>query len=165
MATAGASLNPASKLSEELTGLNQLTFLNGIAKQTDLQDTISILQSLAAKTLHTLNFKASCNLREDSIDNTTSALSAFFSSIPGDRTDSERELETELFVAEKNRKYIKFPFQIYYVARSIPTVPYTHPDNPILVLLARLMTNKVCEIRNYNPNICCCCCLCLGSAS
>lgn len=149
MTTAGASLNPASKLSEELNGLTQLTFLNEIAKQTDLQDTISILQTLAAKTLHTVNFKASCHLREDIIDNTVEAMSAFFSSIPGDRTDSDRELETELFVAEKNRKYIKFPFQVHYVARAIPTVPYTHPDNPILVLLARLMTNKVCKITNF----------------
>ena len=152
MTTAGASLNPVSKLSEELNGLTQLTFLNEIAKQTNLQDTISILQTLAAGTLHTVNFKASCHLGENSIDNTVEALSAFFSSIPGDRTDSDRELETELFVAEKNRKYIKFPFQVYYVARAIPTVPYTHPDNPILVLLARLMTNKVCKIRNFIPN-------------
>ncbi|KAI6653586.1 Presequence protease, mitochondrial [Oopsacas minuta] len=143
MSTARSSLTPASRLSEELSGLSQLTFLIKLAKQSDLQETISMLQMLAAKTLHTVNFKAACNLREERVDDTIEALTAFFSSIPGDRTKSDKEFETESFMTQKKRIYIKFPFQVHYNARAIPTVPYSNPDNPILVLLARLMTNKV----------------------
>ena len=163
MSTAAASLSPASRLSEELNGLSQLTFLKEVAKKPDLQETVSILQTLAAKTLHTVNFKASCNLREERVDGTLQALSAFLSSIPGDRTDSEMELETESFVPQRRRKYIKFPFQVHYVARAVRTVPFTHPAQPSLVLLARLMTNKVSVPSDGSRRLLCGMCLCLGA--
>ena len=143
MAQAGSALNAASKLAEELSGLSQIAFLNELAKQTDLQETVSVLQTLAAKTLHAVNLKAACNLREEKVDETLGDLSAFFDAIPGDRTDSVREFETEAFVPTRQRLYTQFPFQVHFVARAIQTVPYNHPHQPILSLLARVMTNKV----------------------
>ena len=142
---AEAGLTPQGRLGEQIGGLTQVKLATSLASRSSsegLGDVISKLKAIQSLALsNNNNFRAALTCGADSVTDNESHLSNFLSSLPSSTTISPSSSPPSTY--PRNAKtFFPLPYQVYYSALSLPTIPYTSPDSAPLAILAQLLTHK-----------------------
>jgi Zn-dependent M16 (insulinase) family peptidase len=144
MKSAEAGLTTLGRLQEQVGGLSQTQLITSLAARPEsegLADVIAKLkdiQSLAFAGSNT--FRAALTCGTESVSANEASLHKFLSSLSRTEIDAELVQTPEL---ERNTKtFFPLPYQVYYGALVLPTVPYASPSSAPLAILAQLLTHK-----------------------
>jgi Zn-dependent M16 (insulinase) family peptidase len=140
--SAEAGLTWDAFLKEQVSGLSQVKLVTSLASRPEsdtFEDVISKLKQIQQIALAG-NLRAAITCDSDSVGANTSALSKFLSSIPSSSTTFPARKAPDL--ARNIKTFYPLPYQVYYGALALPTVPYTSPDNAPLQILSQLLTHK-----------------------
>ncbi|KAI9766752.1 MAG: Mitochondrial presequence protease [Candelina submexicana] len=141
---AESGLSELGQLNEEVSGLTQVRITASLAARPPsegLEDVISKLKSiqmLAISRSDLMRVAMTCGSESTSINEAN--LQAFLDKLRRDKihTLCRGPLEAE----RRNNTFIDLPFQVYYSAFALPTVPYAHPSSAALQILSQLLTHK-----------------------
>lgn len=140
---AEASLTPQGLLNEQTSGLTQVLYAASLAKRSPsegLRDIISKLkaiQRLAISDSSNLRTAVTCGLK--SASSNEAALQKFISALPTAPSVRSSKPGSTAFTT---KTFFPAPFQVYYSALAIPTVPYVHSDSAPLQILSQMLTHK-----------------------
>jgi presequence protease len=141
---AEAGLTPEGRLKEEIAGLSQVRLtakLAGRAPAEGLQDVIEELKTIqrfAISSGGTMRTAITCGT--ESISRNEEQLQQFLNSLPQETTTPATRAKT---ISPSNGKtFFPLPYQVYYTAHAIRTVPYTHLESASLQVLAQLLTHR-----------------------
>lgn len=140
---AEAQLTPQGLLNEQTSGLTQVLYSASLAKRSPtegLHDIISKLKTIQRFAISdSSNFRTAVTCGLKSASSNEAALQKFISSLP--TTASARSPQPDS-TAPTPKTFFPAPFQVYYSALAIPTVPYVHSDSAPLQILSQLLTHK-----------------------
>lgn len=139
---AEAGLTWDSWLREQVSGLTQVKLVTSLASRPEsdqLEDVISKLKSIQQIALAgDIRMAVTCD--SGSVADNSASLSKFLGSISTTPANSQKRQAPEF---ERNIKsFYPLPYQVYYGALAVPTVPYTSPDGAPLQILSQLLTHK-----------------------
>lgn len=140
---AEAPLTPQGLLNEQTSGLTQVLYSASLAKRSHsegLRDIISKLKAIqrfAISDSSNLRTAVTCELK--SASSNEAALQRFISALP--TAASVRSPQPD-FTSFTTKTFFPAPFQVYYSALAVPTVPYVHSDSAPLQILSQLLTHK-----------------------
>ncbi|KAI4130794.1 MAG: hypothetical protein LQ338_001566 [Usnochroma carphineum] len=142
---AEAGLTPQGLLSEQVGGLTQVQQTALLASRSlseglgDIISKLKMIQRLALS--NSSGFRAAITCGPESVSANESALQTFLSNL--DRSSKVPSTEDSQASATYNSKtFFPLPYQVYYSALSLPTVPYTHASSAPLQILSQLLTHK-----------------------
>ncbi|PVI01309.1 hypothetical protein DM02DRAFT_613710 [Periconia macrospinosa] len=142
-AFAASSLNPIARLNEQVSGLTQVKFMTSLASRSptdslsDVMQKLKSIQSFAIANSNQLRVALHCGV-ESSTPN-QEALRRFLDSIPKKATHPS---PAQKQYTRNSKSFFPLPFQVYYSARAVSTVPYTNAAGAPLEILAQLLTHK-----------------------
>jgi Zn-dependent M16 (insulinase) family peptidase len=141
MRYAEAGISPAGRMAEETGGLTQVKLTSKLASQESLSDVIEKLKAIQSFTIANSNqLRVALNCGPESATPNQEALRSFLSALP---KSVNVPATTEQAQYPRNAKsFFPLPYQVYYSARAVPTVPYTDPSSAPLEILAKLLTFK-----------------------
>lgn len=140
---AEASLTPQGLLNEQTSGLTQVLYSASLAKRLPtegLRDIISKLKTIqrfAISDSSNLRMAVTCGLK--SASSNEAAIQKFISALPTAASVRSPQPDSPAF---DTKTFFPAPFQVYYSALAIPTVPYVHSDSAPLQILSQLLTHK-----------------------
>lgn len=140
---AEAPLTPQGLLNEQTSGLTQVLYSASLAKRSPsegLRDIISKLKAIqrfAISDSSNLRTAVTCGLK--SASSNEAALQKFISALPTAASVRSPQPGSTAFTT---KTFFPAPFQVYYSALAIPTVPYVHSDSAPLQILSQLLTHK-----------------------
>lgn len=140
---AEAPLTPQGLLNEQTSGLTQVLYSASLAKRSPsegLRDIISKLKAIqrfAISDSSNLRTAVTCGLK--SASSNEAALQKFISALPTAASVRNFQPDSTAFTT---KTFFPAPFQVYYSALAIPTVPYVHSDSAPLQILSQLLTHK-----------------------
>lgn len=140
---AEATLTPQGLLNEQTSGLTQVLYSASLAKRSPsegLRDIISKLKAIqrfAISDSSNLRTAVTCGLK--SVSSNEAALQKFISALPTAASVRSSQPDSTAFTT---KTFFPAPFQVYYSAVAIPTVPYVHSDSAPLQILSQLLTHK-----------------------
>lgn len=142
---AGASISKTSAISETISGIEQLQFLNKLntwIQDDDLfqKNIIDKLNELKHHLVNSKDLKFSLISDEASVLENEKLISSFVSKLPSHSVSSTPVEDFAL--NPSNKSFIKLPFQVSYASSVLQGVPYTHEDAAKLQVLANLLTFK-----------------------
>lgn len=142
---AQTNLTPKGLLDEQGSGLTHIQYYTTLARRSpsegmdDIISKLKAIQQLAISNSISLRTALTCG-REATSSN-EAALQKFLSGLPSSTRipKSQADLSSDAF---SSKTFIPVPYQVYYSALALPTVPYVHPDSAKLQLLSQLLTYK-----------------------
>ena len=142
---AEANLSPAAAFTEQVSGITQVQNVVSLASrelEQGMQDIILKLKEIQALAIsNSLNFRAAITCGEESAATNESALRTFISKFPS-MSSLTSPTPSQISLTQTSKTFFSLPYQVYYSALSIPTVPYIHPSSANLQVLAQLLTHK-----------------------
>ena len=141
---AEAGLTPVGRLNEQTAGLSQVKLTAALASRPlteSLSDVVAKLKAIQSFTVANgdkLRVALTCG-PESSTPN-QEALSRFLSSLPKNITPPSASQQAEY--PRNAKSFFPLPYQVYYSARAIQTVPYVDASGAPLEILAQLLTHK-----------------------
>ncbi|PBP25195.1 presequence protease-like protein [Diplocarpon rosae] len=144
MGFAESGLTNYARRRQQVSGLSQIKLVTALASRPESEGLADIIEKL--KTIQKLalsgasKFRAAITCGSESVVSNEAMLQSFLSSLP--RTeDSTTKIPSPHF--PKNLKtFFPLPYQVYYGALALPTVPYTSAASAPLSILSQLLTNK-----------------------
>ncbi|KAK4986371.1 Mitochondrial presequence protease [Elasticomyces elasticus] len=157
---AEAGLTPQGRLSEQTGGLTQVKLITSLASNPELDletnsgsqtmskliTNLKLIQSLIIASLRTARVALTCGAEASHANE--SHLARFLSSTTSTISTSASDLlNSASFPPPKayprtSKSFFPLPYQVYYSALSLPTVPYTDHSGAPLAILAQLLTHK-----------------------
>lgn len=141
---AEAGLTPQGLLNEQTGGLTQtqqIATLAGRPSSEGLGDIISKLKLIQEFAISkSKNLRAALTCGSEAMNSNQTALHDFLSSLP--TATISKNISNSAHDAINSRTFFPLPYQVYYSALSIPTVPYIHADSATLQILSQLLTHK-----------------------
>lgn len=142
MSSAASLVSPISRAKESLSGLRYVSRMKRIAQTRDLAPLIRNMQEIASHVLNKQHLRSAINLSEERKDDVLEGIGAFYDSLKGQPTNphviTEDRGATETY--ESGNHHV-LPYTVNYCSKAILTVPYTHPDYPVLRVLSKLITS------------------------
>lgn len=144
MGYAGAGLTNYARIKEQIGGLSQIKLITSLASRSEEQGFADIIAQL--KTIQSLALASTPSLRvaitcgSDSVSANNAHLQSFLSSIP--HTLPELAKNPAPTFSRVSKTFFPLPYQVYYSAFALRSVPYTSPDSAPLQILAQLLTHK-----------------------
>ncbi|KAF2759333.1 hypothetical protein EJ05DRAFT_492652 [Pseudovirgaria hyperparasitica] len=129
-----AGLTPGGKFAEQ-TGASRL----GSESFGDIIRKLKAIQSFAITNTSSLRVALTCG--KESSTNNEAALQHFLSSLPRTRQSLESTRAQQSF-PRNTKSFFPLPYQVYYSALAVPTVPYDHVSGASLAVLSQLLTHK-----------------------
>lgn len=141
MRYAEAGISPVGRLAEETGGLTQVKLTSSLSSQESLSDVIQKLKAIQSFTIANSNqMRVALNCGPESATPNQEALQRFLTKLP---QSVDVPTTTQQAQYPRNAKsFFPLPYQVYYSARAVPTVPYTDPSSAPLEILAKLLTFK-----------------------
>ncbi|KAK2629973.1 hypothetical protein QTJ16_000793 [Diplocarpon rosae] len=144
MGFAESGLTNYARRRQQVSGLSQIKLVTALASRPESEGLADIIEKL--RTIQKLalsgasKFRAAITCGSESVVSNEAMLQSFLSSLP--RTeDSTTKIPSPHF--SKNLKtFFPLPYQVYYGALALPTVPYTSAASAPLSILSQLLTNK-----------------------
>ena len=142
--SAEAGLSTVGYLNEMTSGLSQVRFTTELASRplkSSLKDIIGLLkkiQSFAISNFGTLRFAITCGSEVSGVNETS--LRNFLEKIPQGTQGHISPLDIKL--PRISKSFFPLPYQVYYSAFAVPTIPYVADASPSLQILAQLLTHK-----------------------
>lgn len=141
MRYAEAGISPAGRMAEETGGLTQVKLTSKLASQESLSDVIEKLKAIQSFTIANSNqLRVALNCGPESATPNQEALRSFLSALPKS-VNVPATIEQAQY-PRNAKSFFPLPYQVYYSARAVPTVPYTDPSSAPLEILAKLLTFK-----------------------
>jgi len=140
--SAEAGLTWDSWLREQVSGLTQVKLVTSLASRPEsdqLEDVISKLKLIQQIALAG-NIRTAITCDSGSVQDNSASLSKFLGSIPTTPVNSSKGQTPEF--SRNIKSFYPLPYQVYYGALAVPTVPYTSPDGAPLQILSQLLTHK-----------------------
>lgn len=141
---AEAGLTPQGNLNEQIGGLTQVSHTATLAQRSTsegLGDTISKLKTIQAFAISkSPNFRAAITCSPGAVSTNEAALDRFLTRMPETGTMPKYQQTTKNPVNRKT--FFPLPYQVYYSALAMRTVPYTHQSGGPLQILSQLLTHK-----------------------
>jgi Zn-dependent M16 (insulinase) family peptidase len=140
MRYAEAGISPVGRLAEETGGLTQVKLTTGLASQS-LGDVIKKLKAIQSFTIANNNqMRVALNCGPESATSNQEALRQFLSTLPNSVDVPATTQQTQF--PRNAKSFFALPYQVYYSARAVPTVPYVDPSSAPLEMLAKMLTFK-----------------------
>ena len=142
---AEARLTPQAKLNEQIGGLTQVSHTATLAQRSTsegLGDIVSKLKTIQAFAIsRSPTFRAAITCSPESVSANEVAFSRFLTKMPASSElfKSEPQLTTNPF---NMKTFFPLPYQVYYSALAMRTVPYIHQSGASLQILSQLLTHK-----------------------
>jgi presequence protease len=138
---AEAQLSKAGALKERLEGITQIGIAKKLAALDDdgLSSLIADLETIQKALFRNANLRACLTAEETQLERVTSELSALFGKLPSG-TSTVSASTGEPWAVHPQARTTAVP--VAYDALVIPTVPYTHPDAPVLMALAEYIRSR-----------------------
>jgi len=142
---AEAGLSAHGMLNEQVGGLTQVRHTTSLASRSPeegLAHTISNLKTIQQFSIsNSSSFRVALTCGPESVSTNESALQKFLTTLPS--ATNVPKASTPLTVYSCNSKtFFPLPYQVYYSALAVSTVPYTHPSSAALQVLSQLLTHK-----------------------
>lgn len=141
---AEAGLSPVGRLNEQTGGLSQVRLTTSLASRgpaESLQDVIQKLKTIQAFAVANSNqLRVALTCGNESSTSNQEALHNFLSTLPTNATVPPATSQTQY--PRNSKSFFPLPYQVYYSARAIPTVPYVDASGAPLEILAQLLTHK-----------------------
>ncbi|PWW76210.1 hypothetical protein C7212DRAFT_295993 [Tuber magnatum] len=137
---AAAHLTPGARANEVLGGMTQVRLISNMAATEVYNEALARLKEIAefAARRDQLRAAITCGVGAASANET--ALAKFLGSLP--RAESP-VANTPLFdFVVPAKAFFPLPYQVFYTAMCVKTVPYTNRDGAALQMLAQLLTHK-----------------------
>ena len=142
---AEAGLSPQGMLSEQIGGLTQVRHTASLAtrsKEEGLGDVISKLKAIQQFAIsNSSGLRVALTCGPESITANEVALQKFLSQLPPSTVLSAPDT-SPTSQSHKANTFFPLPYQVYYSALAVPTVPYIDTSGPPLQILAQLLTHK-----------------------
>lgn len=149
MTHADSALRPCSAIKEEMSGIAQLTLMKKLAEDLDLDLIVTHLKDIADRILTGDILRCSLNATPEFSDSGVLLMEKFLGSLSRHSPikDDDYSLlkfygQDDAFQPNPSHVHFEFPFQVQYIAKSLPIVPFSHPDYASLQILAQLMTTQ-----------------------
>lgn len=135
---AAARLTPAGQLRETWGGLHLIRFVRNLAGQpaTELGPLADKLKEMAQRLFGRDRLTCAITGEERNFTQTRQALNAFLRSVPATAAGT---LSRQPFAIDASSLGWVSSVPVAYVTRVFRTVPFTHPDTPALLILAKLL--------------------------
>ncbi|KAF3040858.1 Mitochondrial presequence protease [Didymella keratinophila] len=141
MRYAEAGITSVGRLSEQTGGLTQVKLTTSLAGLESLREVISKLKALQSFVIsNSSSFRVALNCGPESATPNQDALAKFLNTLPA--SISVPTTKQENTYPRNAKSFFPLPYQVYYSARAVKTVPYTDPRGAPLEILAKLLTFK-----------------------
>lgn len=141
-----AGLTPQGLLNEQIGGLTQVQRTAILASRSpseglsDIMAQLKTIQSFAIS--NSSKFRAAVTCGPESVSTNEQALQDFLSILNrSSRVPPATPSQTPDMTYD-SKTFFPLPYQVYYSALALPTVPYTHPSSAPLQILSQLLTHK-----------------------
>ncbi|KAH6673184.1 presequence protease-like protein [Halenospora varia] len=142
---AEAGISNYGRIQEQIGGLSQVKLVTSLASRpeaeglADVVEKLKLIQKLAFS--GTDSFRTAITCGPESVAANEKHLGEFLSFLPPfSSTSSAPSPNPEL--SRNSKTFFPLPYQVYYGALALPTVPYTSASGPPLQILAQLLTHK-----------------------
>lgn len=142
---AEAGLTPLGRLNEQIGGLTQVQHTGALAARSaaeglgDVIAKLKAIQKFAISNSPALRIALTCGSESTSANE--AALQKFLSTLPSSTSiPSAKTRPTSL--SRNTKTFFPLPYQVYYSALALTTVPYSHPSGAPLQILSQLLTHK-----------------------
>ncbi|KAF2795615.1 mitochondrial presequence protease [Melanomma pulvis-pyrius CBS 109.77] len=141
---AEAGLTPIGRLNEQTSGLTQVKFTTGLASRplteslSDVVDKLKAIQAFAIS--NSTQLRVALNCGSESSTSNQEALRHFLDSLPSNPSNPSASPKTQY--PRNSKSFFPLPYQVYYSAKAISTVPYADASGAPLEILAQLLTHK-----------------------
>jgi hypothetical protein len=150
MTHAASTLRPCSATRELMSGMTQVGVMKSLAELSDFAEVIGRLKEIAAHVLSTNNLRCFVTSTADNIDSVHEATKKFLLGLPHSHMSAGKNQdgtptfygEDKLFVERPAFTHYELPFHVNFTARSLPIIPYSHPDFACLRILANILTTR-----------------------
>ncbi|CAI6341826.1 unnamed protein product [Periconia digitata] len=140
---AEASLTPVGRLNEQTGGLTQVKFTTGLASRSPTDSLSDVMQKLKAiqafAIANTNQLRVALNCGGESSNPNQEALRRFLDSLP---KETKYPAPAQNQYTRNAKSFFPLPYQVYYSARAVSTVPYVDAAGAPLEILAQLLTHK-----------------------
>lgn len=141
---AEAGLTPVGRLTEQTGGLSQVKLTAGLAARPtseSLSDVIAKLKAIQSFTIaHGNQLRVALTCGPESSNSNQEALRRFLESLPKKTTLPPASRHAEY--PRNAKSFFPLPYQVYYSARALRTIPYADASSAALETLAQLLTHK-----------------------
>ena len=140
---AEASLTPVGQLTEQISGMTQVQMTARLAARpieeglSDVMAKLKAIQGIAISGGSTMRVALTCGA--ESVATNEASLQTFLQCLP---PNTSTLYASSLTTMPSTKTFFPLPYQVYYSALSLPTVPYTDPHGAPLQILAQLLTHK-----------------------
>ena len=142
---AEAGLTTHGALNEQIGGLTQIQYRASLAQRhpsEGLGDIIAKLRAIQDFAISkSSNFRAAITCGHDSVSNNEAALNRFVSNLPALTNPSTSRYQSAADVMS-SKTFFPLPYQVYYSALALCTVPYSNRSGASLQILSQLLTHK-----------------------
>ena len=142
---AEAGLTTHGALNEQIGGLTQIQYRASLAQRhpsEGLGDIIAKLRAIQDFAISkSSNFRAAITCGHDSVSNNEAALNRFVSNLPALTNPSTSRYQSAADVMS-SKTFFPLPYQVYYSALALRTVPYSNRSGASLQILSQLLTHK-----------------------
>jgi Zn-dependent M16 (insulinase) family peptidase len=141
---AEAGLSPVGRLNEQTGGLTQVKLTTSLASRSateslsDVMQKLKAIQSFAIANTNQLSVALNCG--SESSNPNQEALRRFLDTLPKESLTRPAPAQTQY--PRNAKSFFPLPYQVYYSARAVPTVPYVDASGAPLEILAQLLTHK-----------------------
>ncbi|XP_014259000.1 presequence protease, mitochondrial [Cimex lectularius] len=142
LSMAASLISSSSLKKEQFSGLTFVQTMKELSQKSNLSDCLEMLNGIADVILKKKLMRLALNTSPETEDKILPCTEGFLKSIPGDFKRPFELSKPESFKKGIYAIHHILPFPVSYAAYCLPTVEYTHPDFPILRVMARLLTSK-----------------------
>ncbi|KAI9724482.1 MAG: Mitochondrial presequence protease [Candelaria pacifica] len=141
---AEAGLSQHGQLSEDISGLTQVKLTSSLAARplseglVDIITKLKEIQLLAISNSGAMRVAMTCGSESSSANE--ASLQAFLSHLPSHSINTPIRSPPDF--SRNAKTFFPLPYQVYYSALALPTVPYTNPSSAPLQILSQLLTHK-----------------------
>lgn len=142
--SAEAGLTWDAFLKEQVSGLSQVRLVTSLASRPEsdsFEDVIAKLKQIQQIALAG-DFRAAVTCGTESVTSNSAALTKFLESRPGSSLTQQFTSRGGPDLSRNIKSFYPLPYQVYYGALAVPTVPYNHPEGAPLQILSQLLTHK-----------------------
>jgi Zn-dependent M16 (insulinase) family peptidase len=142
--SAEAGLTWDAFLKEQVSGLSQVRLVTSLASRPEsdsFEDVIAKLKQIQQIALAG-DFRAAVTCGTESVTSNSAALTKFLKSRPGSSLTQQFTSRGGPDLSRNIKSFYPLPYQVYYGALAVPTVPYNHPEGAPLQILSQLLTHK-----------------------
>jgi Zn-dependent M16 (insulinase) family peptidase len=142
--SAEAGLTWDAFLKEQVSGLSQVRLVTSLANRPEsdsFEDVVAKLKQIQQIALAG-EFRAAVTCDSESVTSNSAALTNFLASRPGSSLAQRFASRGAPDLSRNIKSFYPLPYQVYYGALALPTVPYNHPESAPLQILSQLLTHK-----------------------